>query len=78
MSSNINNDFYKLLGKKIYNLRKKAKLSRDRFSEITGINDYYIGEIERGEKHATLDKLLIISDKLNLKIHELINIEEDT
>ncbi len=79
MSSDIyKNDFYKKLGKKIFRLRKKSKISREKFSEITGINEYYIGEIERGEKHASIDVLFKISNEFNLKIHELINVEEET
>ena len=69
--------FYKKLGKKIFQLRKKTKLSRETFAEITGINEYYLGEIERGEKHASLDILFKIANQLNLKIHELINVEDN-
>jgi transcriptional regulator with XRE-family HTH domain len=42
--------FYLKLGKKIYKLRKVVNLSREKFAEKAGINDYYLGEIERGEK----------------------------
>lgn len=42
---------------------------------IIGINSYYLGEIERGEKHASLDVLFKFADHFNLKIHELINVE---
>lgn len=71
----MSNDFYKQLGKKIYSLRRHKGLSREKFSELAGINDYYLGEIERGEKKASLDVLFKISVNLDLKIHELINIE---
>lgn len=71
----MSNDFYLKLGKKIYKLRRAQKLSREKFSELAGINDYYLGEIERGEKKASLDILFKISNILGLKIHELLNIE---
>ncbi|MBR1425672.1 helix-turn-helix transcriptional regulator [bacterium] len=71
----MSNDFYAKLGKKIYKLRKLKKISREKFAEIAGINDYYLGEIERGEKHASLDILFKIARQLHLKIHELVNIE---
>ncbi len=71
----MSNDFYLKLGKKIYKLRRGLKLSRERFSELAGINDYYLGEIERGEKKASLDILFKIANILGLKIHELLNIE---
>lgn len=72
----MSNNFYKQLGKKIYNLRRSKGFSREKFAELTGMNDYYLGEIERGEKKASLDVLFKISSNLNLKIHELINIEK--
>ena len=67
--------FYENLGHKIFTLRKNKKLSREKFAELAGINDYYLGEIERGEKKASIDILLKISKTLNLKIHELLNLE---
>lgn len=69
-------DFYTKLGNKIFNLRKATKLSREKFAEIAGMNDYYLGEIERGEKKASLDTLFKICKLLNLEIHELLNLKE--
>lgn len=69
-------DFYTKLGNKIFNLRKATKLSREKFAEIAGMNDYYLGEIERGEKKASLDTLFKICELLNLEIHELLNLKE--
>lgn len=43
-------DFYLKLGQKIYSLRRKMKISREKFAELAGMNDYYLGEIERGQK----------------------------
>ena len=68
------NNFYKKLGKKIFSLRKLTKLSREKFAEKAGISDYYLGEIERGEKKASIDILFKICKLLNLELHELINI----
>lgn len=66
--------FTKKLGKKIYKLRKEMKLSRERFAEIAGINDYYLVEIERGEKKASLDILFKIANQLGLEIHERLHL----
>lgn len=68
-------DFYKKLGEKIYSLRKRINLSREKFAEQAGINDYYLGEIERGEKKASIDILLKICKLLDLEIHELLNLD---
>ena len=43
MSSN----FYKGLGKKIFNIRRSKKLSREKLAELAEMNDYYLGEIEK-------------------------------
>ena len=72
----MSSDFYEKLGRKIFLLRKSSKFSREKFAEMIGINDYYLGEIERGEKRASLDILFKIAKPFNLKIHELINIEQ--
>ena len=71
----MSSDFYLKLGKKIYTLRRNRKISREKFAELAGINDYYLGEIGRGEKKASLDMLFKIANILELKIHELLNIE---
>lgn len=66
--------FYEKLGKKIYTLRKGINLSREKFAEKAGINGYYLGEIERGEKKASLDILFKICKVLKLDIHNLLNL----
>lgn len=71
----MSNEFYLKLGKRIYSLRRKLGLSREKFAELAGMNDYYLGEIERGEKKASIDTLFKISNLLNVKLHELLNIE---
>ena len=70
------NSFYSKLGKKIYVLRKAINFSREKFAEKAGINDYYLGEIERGEKKASIDMLFKICKLLSLEIHELLNLNE--
>ncbi len=67
-------DFYKKLGKKIYTIRRLQNMSREKFAELAGMNDYYLGEIERGEKKASLDTLFKICEILDIKIYELLNV----
>lgn len=67
-------DFYKKLGKKIYTMRRLQNMSREKFAELAGMNDYYLGEIERGEKKASLDTLFKICEILDIKIYELLNV----
>jgi transcriptional regulator with XRE-family HTH domain len=63
------------LGNKIFILRRNKGLSREKFAELAEINDYYLGEIERGEKKATIDMLFKICNILELKIYELLKLE---
>lgn len=69
--------FYKRLGKKIKNLRKQSKLSQEKLAEKIGISAYYYGEIERGTKKAKIDKLLQIAKIFEIKIHELVNLDNE-
>lgn len=70
------NDFYVKLGKKIYTLRKSMNLSREKFAEKSCISGYYLGEIERGEKKASIDILFKICRLLEIELHELLNLNE--
>ena len=53
----------KEINMRVKQLREELKLSREKFAEIAGINDYYLGEIERGEKKASLDILFKIANQ---------------
>ena len=68
-------NFYINLGIKIRTLRKSLKFSREKLAELADINTYYLGEIERGEKRASLDTLMKLCTILNIKIYELLNLE---
>ncbi len=39
------------------------------------MNAYYLGEIERGEKKVSLDFLMKICNVLEIKLHELVNLD---
>jgi transcriptional regulator with XRE-family HTH domain len=60
------------IGKNIRKNRSKLKLSRKKISEITGVSEGYIGEIERGEKVPSIETLLKISRPLKLTVSQLI------
>ena len=60
---------------RIKNLRKNKDLSREKLAELADMNTYYLGEIERGEKKASIDTLFKLCNVLDLKLHELVNID---
>ena len=68
-------DFYKKLGAKIREQRRLKNLSIEKFAELADMNAYYLGEIERGEKKVSLDFLMKICNVLEIKLHELVNLD---
>lgn len=66
---------YKQIGTKIRELRNSKNLTIAQLAEIAEIDDYYLGEIERAEKRASLETLLKLSIALEIEIHELIKFD---
>ncbi len=60
------------IGQKIRNERETLKLSREEFAEIIGLSDYYIGQLERGERQMSLGVLVRIANCLHLSLDYLI------
>ena len=70
----------KLLGKRIRNYRKNKGLSQEKLAELAGCHPTYIGQIERGEKNATVESIEKIATSLNVplsKLFEKIGAEND-
>lgn len=70
-----NDSLYVTLGEKIRQLRKDKKLTIAQLAEVADIDDYYLGEIERAEKKATLDTLSKLATALDVKLYELLKID---
>lgn len=63
---------YILLGKRIRSERMKLNLTQEKLAEDTGISTAYLGQIERGERNVTLDKLLPIASRLGVTVDFLL------
>lgn len=61
------------LGQRIRFYRKKMKLSQEQFAEMCDLHPTYIGQIERGEKNATIESIYKISSALNVSLEDLFN-----
>lgn len=61
----------KLIGKRIRNYRNNLGLSQEKLAELSGCHPTYIGQIERGEKNATLESIEKISAALNIPLSKL-------
>lgn len=62
----------KAIGQRIREEREKLQLSRERFAEIIGLSDYYIGQLERGERQMSLPVLVKIGKLLRVSLDYLI------
>lgn len=60
------------VGQKIREERERFKLSREEFAEIIGLSDYYVGQLERGERQMSLGVLVKIAVCLHLSLDFLI------
>lgn len=58
-------------GKRIRALRKSKKLSQEELAEKCGLHTTYIGQIERGEKNASLESIQKLSNGLGISIAEI-------
>lgn len=59
------------IGKRIRNYRIGKKMSQEELAEKCGLHPTYIGQVERGEKNATLESISKITDGLSVTISTL-------
>ena len=64
-------DISKILGKRIRNYRTAMRLSQEKLAELSGCHHTYIGQIERGEKNATIESIQKIASALNISLSKL-------
>ncbi|NLO82999.1 MAG: helix-turn-helix transcriptional regulator [Clostridiales bacterium] len=60
------------IGRRIREERKKLNLSREELAEIVGLSDYYVGQLERGERQMSLPVLVKIVNCLHVSLDYLI------
>ncbi|MCR4779932.1 MAG: helix-turn-helix domain-containing protein [Ruminiclostridium sp.] len=58
-------------GQRVRSIRKQRGLSQERLSEMCDLHPTYIGQIERGEKNASLETIMRICRGLNVSPSEL-------
>ena len=64
---------YKKLGKRIREERLRLNLTQEHLSEEIGISTAYLGQIERGERNITLDKLITLTNRLGVTVDFLLS-----
>lgn len=64
---------YSILGKRIREERQRLNLTQEKLAEDINISTAYLGQIERGERQVTLDKLIPLSNRLGVTIDFLLS-----
>ena len=75
-------DIAKAVGQRIRNYRTQKGLSQEKLAELSGCHPTYIGQLERGEKNATLESIERITAALGISLSKLFekldNCEDDS
>ena len=64
-------DLAKTVGQRIRGYRTQLGLSQEKLAELSGCHPTYIGQLERGEKNATLESIDKIATSLNVSLSKL-------
>lgn len=62
-----------LIGKRLRNIRMRRGLSQEALAHRASIHPTYIGQLERGEKNATLETINKIARALDIELIDLFN-----
>ena len=62
----------KILGETIRSTRRKAGFSQESLAEKADLHHNYVGEIERGEKTASVETLVKIAGALKVRVRDLV------
>lgn len=60
------------VGKRIRFYRKQKRLSQEQLAELCNFHPTYIGQLERGEKNATLESLHKITQGLSISLSQFL------
>jgi transcriptional regulator with XRE-family HTH domain len=63
---------HRTIGQRIREEREKLALSRAEFAEIIELSDYYVGQLERGERQMSLSVLFKVSSCLHISLDYLV------
>ena len=73
-------DIKEIFGQRVRHYRKKAGISQEQLAELCDLHPTYIGQLERGEKNASLETIMRVSAGLNISpeiLFEKIGVEAD-
>ena len=64
---------FKLIGKRIQEVRKQQEMTQAELAALTDMSDSYISYIETAKKQASLESLVQISNALGITVDELLS-----
>lgn len=64
-------DIAKAVGQRIRNYRMNQGLSQEKLAELSGCHPTYVGQLERGEKNATIESIERITAALSISLSKL-------
>jgi XRE family transcriptional regulator, regulator of sulfur utilization len=64
-------DLPKIIGKRIRNYRKEKGMSQEELAHKANLHTTYIGQLERGEKNATLESVEKVANALEISLEDL-------
>ena len=64
-------DIAKIIGQRIRNYQTQKGLSQEKLAELAGCHPTYIGQLERGEKNATLESVEKIASAMGVSLSQL-------
>ncbi|ANB56834.1 helix-turn-helix family protein [Anoxybacillus sp. B7M1] len=64
-------DLPKIIGERIRKFRKEKGLSQEELAHMANLHTTYIGQLERGEKNATLGSIEKVANALDISLEEL-------
>ena len=63
---------YKEIGLRIKQERNKRRMTQEKLAESAGVNESYIGQLERGAKNPSLETLIKIANALGVTLDYLL------
>jgi transcriptional regulator with XRE-family HTH domain len=64
-------DLPKIIGERLRNIRREKGLSQEELGHLSSLHSTYIGQLERGEKNATLESIEKVVGALEVTFEEL-------
>lgn len=63
---------YEQIGRRIREERSRQRITQEKLAELAGLNESYIGQIERGIKNPSLESIIKIANVLGATVDHLL------